>query len=228
MKIAIDLLFITITLFLAIAFSIGVRHMFGKRRGGVLTGLLILLLGVQAFLAHQHVFDDFSSLPPRIFIIVVPWFLVSLILLFLPMTSHWVKNLPQATLSGIQAYRIPVEFVLWGLFAEGIIPEQMTFEGRNFDIISGILGGIIGLLLWREVKLPKFVLLLWNIIGIGLLFNILAVAILSTPSPLRYFMNEPANTVVAEFPYIWLPGFVAPMAFLIHVLSIRKALSSRR
>ena len=48
-------------------------------------------------------------------------------------------------------------------------------------------------------KMPKIAVVLWNILGLGLLINIVAIAILSMPTPLRVFMNEPANTIVTEF-----------------------------
>ena len=34
--------------------------------------------------------------------------------------------------------RVGVEVVLFWLFIKRVVPESMTFEGRNFDIISGI------------------------------------------------------------------------------------------
>ena len=58
--------------------------------------------------------------------------------------------------------------------------------------------------------------------GLLLLGNIAAIAVLSTPLPFRFFMNEPANTIVFNFPFVWLPVFVVPFAALLHVLSIKK------
>lgn len=224
MKTLSDLLFIAITAFLAVIFHLGFVRIFGKKKGLVFTGLLLLVLGAEALLAFSGAFANFDSTPPRIMVIVAPWFLVSLFLLFHPRTGKWIKALPAAALNGVQVYRIPVEIVLWLLYTEHILPVQMTFEGRNLDIISGILGGLVGFLAWRGVTLSRMNYLMWNLLGIGLLFNILIVAVLSTPSPLRYFMNDPANTIIAGWPYVWLPGFVAPAAFLLHVLAIRKAL----
>jgi hypothetical protein len=61
-----------------------------------------------------------------------------------------------------------------------------------------------------------------------LLFNIVIISILSTPTPFRFFMNEPANTIVAAWPFIWLPGFVVPMAFLLHVFSLKQLWAGSR
>lgn len=224
MKTATDLLFLAIVLLLYMLFFTGSRKVFGKSKGLLVTAVLTLLLAAQALLAAKGFFRDFSGMPPRIFLLIGPVFFLLFIIAFLPRTSRWVAPLSQTALSGFQSFRIAVEIVLWALYAQVLIPVQMTFEGRNFDIVSGILGAVVGLLLWRKVKLSRAVILVWNFIGLGLLINIVVTAILSTPVSFRFFMNEPANTIVAELPYVWLPGFVVPMAFLLHILSIRKAL----
>jgi hypothetical protein len=37
-------------------------------------------------------------------------------------------------------------------------------------------------------------------------------------------MNEPANTIVAQFPFIYLPGVLVVLAFVFHVFSLRQLL----
>ena len=41
----------------------------------------------------------------------------------------------------------------------------------------------------------------WNVLGLALLVNIVTIAILSTPAPFRYFMNDPPNLLPSTFPY---------------------------
>jgi hypothetical protein len=67
----------------------------------------------------------------------------------------------------------------------------------------------------------------FNFLGVLLLLNILVIAVLSMPSPFRYFMNEPANTLVAQFPYILLPGVLVPIAYGLHILSLRQLLTKK-
>jgi len=69
--------------------------------------------------------------------------------------------------------------------------------------------------------------LLWNIVGLLVLANIVVVAVLSTPYPFRYFMNEPGNTIVFNFPFVWLPSFVVPFALLLHLISIRRLIAKK-
>jgi len=66
------------------------------------------------------------------------------------------------------------------------------------------------------------VALLYNIGGLLLLVNVLVIAVLSMPTPLRVFHNEPANTLLAYFPYIYLPGVLVPLAYTLHIFSLRQ------
>ena len=62
--------------------------------------------------------------------------------------------------------------------------------------------------------------MVWNILCLMLLINIVTIALLSAPVPFRVFMNEPANTIVTTFPFIWLPALLVPLAYGLHILSV--------
>jgi hypothetical protein len=115
-----------------------------------------------------------------------------------------------------------VELALWLLFINNIIPVQMTFEGLNYDILIGLSALLIGYYSLSISKWPRVVALLWNFAGLLLVTNIFIIALLSTPSPLRQFFNEPANTVIAYFPFVWIAAFIVPFAYLMHILSIKQ------
>jgi Na+-driven multidrug efflux pump len=112
------------------------------------------------------------------------------------------------------------------LFIIHVLPVQMTFEGRNLDVLSGITAPFIARFVAHK-KISKTAAILWNLLCLGLLINIVIVAILSTPSPWRIFMNEPANTIVASFPVSWLPGFLVPLAYILHFVSLKQLLSKQ-
>jgi hypothetical protein len=117
-----------------------------------------------------------------------------------------------------------VEVLLWMLFLQNLVPVQMTFEGRNLDILAGIFGPIVGYFCLHKKSLSKSVAVIYNIVSLALLINIVATAILSTPYPFRVFMNEPANIIVAYFPFVLLPSFLVPLAYFIHLISLRQLL----
>jgi hypothetical protein len=66
-------------------------------------------------------------------------------------------------------------------------------------------------------------LLAWNAAGLALLFTILAIAVLSVPFPFQHFGRGPANLMVADFPFIWLPTWFIPVALYAHLASMRLA-----
>jgi hypothetical protein len=41
-------------------------------------------------------------------------------------------------------------------------------------------------------------------------------------------MNEPANTIVAVFPISWLPGLLVPLAYTLHIFSLKQLLGSSK
>jgi hypothetical protein len=185
-------------------------------------GAWVTLIGI---LASKHFFDDFSTLPPKFFIVLI----VPLITLLWATSRQSVKEIlfqiPPQTILWLQSFRIFVEVLLWMLFVDNLLPVQMTFEGYNFDIISGLTAPVAALIFYKT-RSSTF-LLIWNICGLGLLINIVTIAILSTPVPFRVFMNEPANTIVTQFPIILLPGVLVPLAYTLHILSLRQVLAMR-
>ena len=81
------------------------------------------------------------------------------------------RSAPTSMLVGLQVFRLPLELVLFRLSLDGVLPVQMTFDGMNYDIASGVVAGIVGLWAsWREP--PRIVVLLWNVMGLALLATI--------------------------------------------------------
>ena len=140
---------------------------------------------------------------------------------FLPATKTILTRVDPKSLVQLQSFRIFVEILLWALFVENLLPIQMTFEGRNFDILSGLTAPVAAMFLTRS----KWGLATWNVLCLGLLINIVTVAILSMPVPFRVFNNEPANTIVASFPFLLLPGMLVPLAYGLSFLSLRQIFS---
>lgn len=135
-------------------------------------------------------------------------------------TKEILKHVPIRVLTSLQVFRVFVEILLWMLFLQNLLPEQMTFEGRNFDILAGVTAPLVAYFLSENKKL----MIVWNLLSLALLINIVTIAILSMPSPFRVFFNEPSNTIVTTFPFIFLPTFLVPLAYALHFLSLRKLL----
>jgi hypothetical protein len=113
-----------------------------------------------------------------------------------------------------------VEWVLHRLALEGVVPVEMSWAGRNFDVVSGLTGLVLGLALLRGGRIPRDVVLGWNVLSLGLLANIVAVAVLATPAFHRF--AGPPNLLPAAFPWIWLPSFLVQVALGSHLLVFRQ------
>src|SRR5436853_7911875 len=93
-------------------------------------------------------------------------------------------------------------------YVEGLMPVQMTYSGRNFDIVTGITALALGGWLVAGTP-PRWLVFAWNALGLALFANIVTVALLSAPTPLRVFMDEPANVWITRAPSVWLPAGMA-------------------
>jgi len=121
-----------------------------------------------------------------------------------------------------QAFRIPVEIVLWQLAVAGALPELLTFHGRNVDILVGLTAPVVAYACFVRRAWPARVARWWNWAGIVILLNVVVHAQLSAPTPWRIFETDPPTTVIADWPYIWLPAFLVPLAWLLHAVSLRQ------
>jgi hypothetical protein len=177
----------------------------------------VALLG---FLSLRGVFGDFRSLPPRI----LPALLVPLVAGFFLLRTAGARGLlgrtPLQWPIYAQSFRIVMELVLWLLFMQHRVPAIMTFEGRNADILVGLTAIPVGYLCFVRKAWSPRVALWWNVAGILILLNVVVHAQLSTPSPFRVFHTDPPVTFIGYWPYILLPGFLVPLAWLLHAASI--------
>ena len=73
-------------------------------------------------------------------------------------------------------------------------------------------------------QINKNVILLWNFICIGLLFNIVINAVLSAPFPFQKFGFDQPDIAVLYFPFVWLPCCVVPLVLFSHLVTIRQLL----
>lgn len=166
---------------------------------------------------------DVWTLPPRI----VPLFVLLLLVTFgLAWSSDGrvlAEGLPWSVLIGYQVFRLPVEFMLHRAYEQHVIGVQMTWSGRNLDVVTALLAGLLGVWLWRrgESEPPaRGLVLAWNLLGLGLLINIVTIAIASTPTFAAF--PGPPNTFVAHFPYVWLPTVMVAAALFGHLLVFRR------
>lgn len=172
-------------------------------------------------------YQRFDVVPPRIFTFGALPFLV-LSLAYVIFFRRFLHEMPLTILTLIHVIRIPVEITLLWLYQSGQVPIEMTFEGRNFDILSGITAPIIYFLAFRGGKTNRILLVLWNLAALTLLINIVTIAARAFPSPYQSLGLHHPNVGVAYFPFVWLPGIVVPVVFFCHLASLYKLILDRR
>lgn len=191
---------------------------------------LIVWLSVQAALTLNNIYNtNTDSFPPKIMLLGILPTVFTVILLFVTSKGRqFVDSLPLKNLTYLNIVRIPVEIILFWLFLQKTIPELMTFEGRNFDILAGISAPFIAYFGFTKHKLSRPILLLWSFVCLALLINIVANALLSAPSPIQQFAFEQPNIAILHFPFSWLPTFIVPIVLFGHLTSIRQLLKLKQ
>jgi hypothetical protein len=143
--------------------------------------------------------------------------------------SHWsdlLAKIPQYILVGLQCFRIPVELLLATLAARKLLAIEMTNNGRNFDVLEGITA--VALAIWlkrRGENSLRHVVLVWNLIGLSLVTVVLAHGLLSVPYPSQFLHLSMPTFIIAYFPVVWLLTLLVPMAYLLHLVSMRRCLA---
>ncbi len=190
---------------------------------------MIAWIALQTILTINNVYNsNLNALPPKIFVFGVFPMIFLMISLFLTTKGRlFIDSLPLKNLTYISVVRIPVEIVLYFLFVERFIPEIMTFEGQNFDVLAGISALFVVYFGFKENIPNKKLLLIWNFISFGLLMNIVITAILSAPSPFQKFGLEQPNIGILHFPVSLLPTFIVPVVMFSHLVAFRKLLKSQ-
>ncbi len=194
------------------------------RRAGVgasMAGALALWLAVTAGLARAGVFRHFDALPPRVMVAAMT---CTVALVAFSRGASGRRFVAAASLVGItalQCFRVPVEMALHALYTRDLVPVQMTWSGRNLDVLVGLTAPVVALAFHRGV-VGRRGLAAWHLASLAMLVNIVATAAMSFPGPLRRFHEGVSAAVVAEAPFVWLPALLVPVAAASHLVALRE------
>jgi hypothetical protein len=200
--------------------GVTVRRRRAVRAGaGVFAWLLVI-----ALVAASGVLRRFEATPPPFALLALAVVVVGIAVPCSSLGTLLVRGLPLWALVGFQVFRFPLELLMHRAYVEGVMPVQMSYSGRNYDIVTGLTAGALALWLARW-RVPRWVVASWNILGFVLLVNIVTIAVVSTPL-FRWFGDERLNTFVTYPPFIWLPGVLVTAALSGHVLVWRRVHSA--
>jgi hypothetical protein len=189
----------------------------------IIISLLWLIL--QAAVSWSGFYLVTTGNPPRFGLLLIPPIILIIVLLLIKRGRSFMDSFDAKTLTLLHIVRVPVELTLYWLFLHKAVPQVMTFEGRNFDILCGLTAPLVYYWGYVKNKLSRGVLSAWNIVCLMLLANIVITAIFSAPFHFQKLGLGQPNIALFYFPFIWLPCFVVPAALFAHVVSIRKLIN---
>ncbi len=185
-------------------------------------GLTLLIMALQAGLASAGFFLDSQAVPPRIAFLLVPNVLLIVLVFFTKQGKATLNRIDPVAYTYLHTVRVPVEFSILMLFLYGYMPESMSFEGRNFDILSGLTAPFIAYYGYTKGKLSNKTLMAWEVICLLLVLQVVVTGIFSAPSPVQQIEFEQPNNGILYFPFVWLPGIIVPMVIFGHIAAIRR------
>lgn len=208
-------------LFLLVAIlTIGIFH-FSNGRPKKLTLIILIWSVLQSIIAFTGFYEKTDLIPPRFLIVLIP-VVLAIVFGLMKKPLNWViKNRNTELSTFLHTIRLPVEIVLFYLFVYNLLPELMTYEGRNFDILAGISAPIIGVL-WLRKIIGRTTLLIWNFLGLLLILFVFGNGILSSELPIQMFGFEQPTIAPNYFPFILLPATIVPIVIYTHITDIIK------
>lgn len=213
-------IYISILLLVSMILSVWLFYRAASRSNWFLL-IIGLWIFLQGGLAYSGFYMDTLSFPPRFPLLIVPPLVLMIVLFSRVRGRVFIDQLDQKALTLVHVVRLPVEIMLYGLFIYKAVPELMTFEGRNPDILMGITAPIVYYFAFVKKQWSSRVILIWNILGLGLLLNIVIHALLSAPLPFQQLAFDQPNIAVIHFPFVWLPAVIVPIVLFSHLVSIR-------
>ena len=175
--------------------------------------------------AASGIFREWDRTPPPFAFLVIAIVALGFALAFSPFGTRIATTIPLWILVLVQGFRLPLELAMHGMYTRGIMPVQMTYTGRNFDIVTGALAIVVGILAARGV-VGRGIIAAWNVLGLALLINVVTVAILATPR-FRYFGDDNLNVWVTYPPFVWLPAVMVLAALAGHLLIFRVLIAQK-
>ena len=95
------------------------------------------------------------------------------------------------------------------------------FLGLAHGALAALAAALLGRLLAAR-RWPRGVAIWWNVAGILVLVNTVLHAQLSAPTRFQRIVTDPPITLIVSVPYVWLAAFLVPLAWGLHVISIRQ------
>ena len=137
-----------------------------------------------------------------------------------PYGARVAMRTPLWMLVGVQAFRIPLEWVLHFWSQQGTAPVQMSWHGQNLDVVAGVVCLICAPFAARS----RWAAVLSQAVGIALLANVLRIVARSLPTPMQAYPDP--LLLPFHIPTLWIATVCVGTAMLFHGLTVRRLLAT--
>jgi hypothetical protein len=195
----------------------------GKRRRALaMTGVAAAAWMLATWMAAASgVLRQWDATPPPMAILLAGIITIAAVLAFSDYGRRLAAGVPIAVLIAVQGFRLPLELAMHEMYERGVMPVQMSYSGRNFDIITGMSAFVVSWLA-ASGRGGRGLIIAWNLMGLALLLNVVTIAVLSMPL-FRYFGDDRLNVWITYPPFVWLPAVMVLAALAGHLLIFRAA-----
>ena len=189
-------------------------------RAAVFTcGAGFVWMALTASAARSGVLRRWDATPPPFGLLLLAVVVLAAAVAWSGFGRRLASCLPLWTLVAVQGFRLPLELAMHALYLRGIMPEQMSYSGLNFDVLTGASALVVAALV-ASGRGGRALVAAWNVLGLALLANVVTVALLGTPR-FRYFGDQSLNTWITYPPFVWLPAVMVLAALAGHLLVFR-------
>lgn len=206
----------------------------GKRnaRAGAWAAAVICLIVVANVVGDQTgVFSRLDLLPPPLVLLVfLGLSLVAAVGLgYLGKIGDvLVRTMSVEALVALQIFRFPLELLMLRAAYLGIMPEEFSMLGYNWDVLTGLGALAISVYCAWTWRVPLRAIWIWNIFGVACLIVIAILAALTSPNIHAFGASaQQINSWVLYFPYSMLPTLLVVYAVFSHILLTRKLLTQQ-
>ena len=137
-----------------------------RRRAMMLTAVVAAAwMGATWTAGASGVLRNWDTVPPPFAFLVLGILILAALVASGGYGRRLADGVPLWILVGVQGFRLPLEVAMHAMYERGIMPVQMSYSGRNFDIVTGIAAIIVAAAHGGRAG-PRTSLLGWNLLGL--------------------------------------------------------------
>jgi hypothetical protein len=138
-----------------------------------------------------------------------------------------LRRFDLAGLIALQTYRVGGAFFMVAWMG-GNLPGAFALPAGLGDIFIGATAPLVAAAVAARRPGHRALAIGWNVLGLADLVNALFQGISHSPPPYGFLAGSLTTAAVTRYPLSLIPTFGVPLALILHVLALRRAIPSSR